>query len=189
MEPHSGWHSGGYVASMTTTAIPLTSSKNTAAPLGKSAATGTRKRLLIADDLRSLRESLQRLLTLAGYDVTLAANGREAMEQITREWFDVVLLDLTMPELDGWEALKRIKALRPSLPVIVMTAHPHQQDWVKPSGAAALFEKPLEIEVLLSTIARLTSSGPPPGASDFSHCPPRPRNASGMFSRSGLNDE
>ena len=97
-----------------------------------------RKRLLLADDLPFIRDSLSRLLRRQGYHVALAENGREAIQRVATERFDLVLLDLSMPEMNGWEALKRIAELKPELPVVIMTAHSHQRPWVEPTGAWAL---------------------------------------------------
>jgi CheY-like chemotaxis protein len=154
-----------------------------------------RKRLLLADDQPTIRDSLSRLLRRQGYNVVLAENGREAVERAGHESFDLVLLDLSMPEMNGWEALKRLAALKPGLPVVIITAHPHQRPWVEPTGAWALLEKPIEIPLLLSTIHGLTEqaahSCPANEAGSrprFKHYVSRPPNLSGLLSRSGINE-
>lgn len=155
----------------------------------------SRKRVLLADDQPTIRDSLSRLLRRQGYNVVLAENGREALERAKHETFDLVLLDLSMPEMNGWEALKRLAALKPELPVVIITAHPHQRPWVEPTGAWALLEKPIEIPLLLSTIHGLTEqaahSGPTNEAGArprFKHYVSRPLNLSGLLSRSGINE-
>jgi CheY-like chemotaxis protein len=140
-----------------------------------------RKRLLLADDQPSIRDSLSRLLRRQGYNVILAENGREAVERVAGERFDLVLLDLSMPEMNGWEALKRIAALKPGLPVVIMTAHSHQRPWVEPTGAWSLLEKPIDIPLLLSTIQELTAR--------FKHYPPTKANGfPGLLAKSGINE-
>jgi len=114
-----------------------------------------RPRVLLVDDLPAIRESLGRLLRRQGFAVVLAENGRLASECVRCERFDLVLLDLSMPEMDGWEALKAISKVRPEIPIVVMTAHPDQRHWVEPLGARALLEKPLDIGALLSTVREL----------------------------------
>ena len=172
--------------SMNSTALQL---RRTAMPDEQPA----RKRLLLVDDLPSIRDSLSRLLRRQGYHVALAENGREAIERVSAERFDLVLLDLSMPELNGWEALKRIVALKPGLPVVITTAHPHQRSWVEPSGAWALLEKPLEIPLLLGTIRELTHephrSRLASGQARFNHYPSaKSQNLPGLLSRSGINE-
>ena len=155
-----------------------------------------RPRLLLADDLPSIRDSLSRLLRRQGYHVALAANGREAIERAGSEHFDLVLLDLSMPELNGWDALKRIAELKPGLPVIIMTAHPHQRPWVEPSGAWALLEKPLDIPLLLATIHELTEQAKAHRLdtnmgrrTSFKHFPASSHNRfSGLLAKAGINE-
>lgn len=126
-----------------------------------------RKQVLVVDDMPSIRESLGKLLRRRGYAVALAENGRQAIDRALRERFDVVLLDLSMPELDGWETLRVLSKSRPDLPIIVMTAHPDQRVWVEPAGAWALLEKPLNMAQLLDTIREFavnpSETGPAPG--------------------------
>lgn len=155
-----------------------------------------RKRLLLADDQPSIRDSLSRLMRRQGFHVALAESGHEAIERSAREHFDLMLLDLSMPELNGWEALKHIAALKPGLPVVIMTAHSHQRPWVEPAGAWVLLEKPLDVPLLLATIRDLTE--PPSAARSpattgrpdrFKHYPPAKANSfPGLTSRSGLNE-
>lgn len=114
------------------------------------------KRLLLADDQQSIRDSLGRLLRKQGYEVSTAETGAEAVSRSLGERFDLVLLDLSMPGMNGWEALRRIAEARPELPIVIITAHSHQRAWVEPSGAWALLEKPLEVSLLLNTIRSLT---------------------------------
>jgi CheY-like chemotaxis protein len=147
------------------------------------------KRLLLADDQRSIRESLSRLLSRQNYHVVLAENGRKAVERASTEDFDLVLLDLSMPELDGWEAIKRIASLKPLLPIVVITAHSDQRRWVEPSGAWALLEKPLNIPVFLATIHDLTESPSVIRLVRFNCCSSSlPSHPPGLLSKSGINE-
>ncbi len=118
------------------------------------------KRLLLADDQQSIRDSLGRLLRKQGYEVSTAETGAEAVSRSIEERFDLVLLDLSMPGMNGWEALRRIAEARPELPIVIITAHSHQRAWVEPSGAWALLEKPLDVSLLLNTIRSLTEERP-----------------------------
>lgn len=162
---------------------------------GKGAASGesrtVRKRLLLADDLPSIRDSLGRLLRRQGYEVVLARNGHEAVERVASESFDLVLLDLSMPGMDGWQALSRVAALKPGLPAVVITAHSHQRPWVEPAGAWALLEKPLDIPLLLAVVAELLGRSAHhqrvAGEARFRHYGPN-QNFPGLLARSGINE-
>ncbi|ADU52198.1 two component transcriptional regulator, LuxR family [Thermaerobacter marianensis DSM 12885] len=79
-------------------------------------------RVLLADDQALVREGLRLLLELQGdLEVTAVADGTEAVERVQREAFDVALLDVRMPRMDGITCLRRLRALRPDLPVLMLT--------------------------------------------------------------------
>lgn len=81
-------------------------------------------RLLLADDHRMLREGLRRSLTDEGFDVIgEASDGREAVEMAGSLKPDVVLMDVTMPDVDGVEATRRLQASHPEIPVVMLTMH------------------------------------------------------------------
>ena len=83
-----------------------------------------RARVLVVDDEESIRDLMRRTLEPAGYDVTCAATGDEALECMRREAPDVVLLDLRLPGMSGPTVLKHIRMSFGSLPVIIVTGHP-----------------------------------------------------------------
>ena len=114
-----------------------------------------KKRILIVDDSASIRRSLKKLLTNAGYDISVAANGFEAVERFRAEPADLLLLDLNMPGKDGWAAGENITRTNPFVPTIIMTGLPNQFPIAHAAGAGALLEKPLNPEELLSVIAEL----------------------------------
>jgi len=78
-------------------------------------------KILVLDDDRSIREVLRELLVGEGYIVKMAQNGKEALEWITKETFDLVLTDLGMPEMDGIQLLKTLQRIAPDMRVIVVT--------------------------------------------------------------------
>lgn len=119
-----------------------------------------RKRILLADDSPQIRESLGRLLRRANYDVAFAAHGGHVLELVLNEDFDLLLLDLNMPEMDGWDALDRLASMKPGLPIIVITAQPNQREWIATAGAHALMEKPLDLPLLLKTIEDFLQESP-----------------------------
>jgi CheY-like chemotaxis protein len=116
-----------------------------------------RNRILIADDDALVRGSLAALLESEGYVVDEAENGNEAVRRAVAHTPDLVLLDLNMPEWDGWTAFSQLDRVRPLLPVIVITARPNQYPKAVQLGVDAFMEKPLNIPILMRAITRLTS--------------------------------
>jgi DNA-binding NtrC family response regulator len=116
------------------------------------AATATR--ILIIDDEPSIRESLETLLTLEGFDVTLAPDGPRGLELLAHEYYDLLLLDLALPGESGIDLLPRITAMHPNLPVIMITAFGtvgNVVDAVR-AGAENFIQKPWDNEKLLADI-------------------------------------
>ena len=81
------------------------------------------KRLLIVDDEPHVRMTLKQMLEDAGYDVATAESGPVALDHLGDNDCDLVLLDVRMPGLDGFEVLDRLNEERPDLPVVIVTAH------------------------------------------------------------------
>ncbi len=105
-------------------AIPATTeSVEPAEPTPSTRGSAGRGRLLVADDEEKLRQLVARVLSRAGYEVIEAADGREAVEtfEAAPTEVDLVLLDVTMPFVDGFEALKRIREIRPGTPAILVS--------------------------------------------------------------------
>ena len=96
-----------------------------------------------------------------GHSVEVAENGREAVECICREDFDLVLMDIQMPEMDGYQATAAIRCLedpaKAHLPIVAMTAHAMARDRQRclAAGMNAYISKPINADELLNTIARL----------------------------------
>ncbi len=109
--------------------------------------------MLIDDELK-IRVSLSNLLDRAGYDVLLAASGHEGISLVEKNEVDLVLLDLVMPEMDGIAALKEILAIKPSLPVIILSGYGTIARAVEATklGAFDFLEKPVESEKILISI-------------------------------------
>jgi DNA-binding NtrC family response regulator len=80
-------------------------------------------RVLVVDDEERFRANLARMLTLKGLEVRALAGGREALAILAEEPYDVVILDLRMPDMDGLQALAEIKKLRPETEVMILTGH------------------------------------------------------------------
>lgn len=117
------------------------------------------RRILVVDDDPSIQGFLAEALTDEGYEVRTAANGREALT-ILREWRpDLILLDLMMPEMDGWAFRGEQRAMPgvSDVPVIVLSAARDLNAKTRDLDPAEVFSKPFDLEALLGTISRLTA--------------------------------
>ena len=114
----------------------------------------TPTRLLIIDDEPMIRESLEMLLTLEGFHVTLAVDGPTGLEALSRDSFDLLLLDLSLPGESGIDLLPRIMGMHPELPVIMITAFGTVNNVVDAirAGAENFVQKPWDNEKLLADI-------------------------------------
>lgn len=116
--------------------------------------------ILIVDDEHQLRKSLVSILTssLPEHELNIveAENGKAAIEKTAEEQFDLVLMDVRMPEMDGLEALKEIKESDPRTFVVIMTAHSNLQDAVNAIkfGAFDYTEKPIDPEKLIKLVRK-----------------------------------
>ena len=111
-------------------------------------------RILIIDDEAEIRESLETLLQLEGYTVIVAGSGREGLAQIGQRAFDVVLLDLALPDKNGMDVLSEIRLLHPQQGVIMITAYGTVENAVRAmqSGATNFIQKPWDNEKLLADV-------------------------------------
>ncbi|MFK5924582.1 MAG: response regulator [Verrucomicrobiota bacterium] len=128
-------------------------------------------RLLIVDDLSANRLILSRLLNLTGYLTFEANDGQQALDCIATRPFDLVIMDLEMPNLNGLEAIRQIRGLsKPklaNLPILAASGNPQSETMrqVLDAGANAFLTKPFDPPILLKTIARLLSPTPSPSQS------------------------
>jgi len=116
-------------------------------------------KILIVDDAQFMRLRCARLLSEQGYEVAEAQNGREAVEVYRQARPDAVLMDITMPEMDGLTALRQIKRLDPNARVAMLTALGQQGvvlEAVK-AGARDFIVKPFEAERVLAAVKRILS--------------------------------
>src|SRR4051812_23129308 len=102
------------------------------------------QRILVVDDEESMRHVLSVILREAGYEVTVAGDGAQALELVRAQPFDVVISDVRMPKLDGLELLKQTHLLAPQLPFIVMSAYGSKDLSLQAmkQGAYGYIEKP-----------------------------------------------
>src|SRR5260370_36923175 len=111
-------------------------------------------RILIIDDEAEIRESLETLLQLEGYTVVVAGTGREGLAQIGQRAFDVVMLDLALPDKNGIDVLSEIRLLQAQQAVIMITAYGTVENAVRAmqSGATNFIQKPWDNEKLLADV-------------------------------------
>ena len=118
-----------------------------------------KSRVLVVDDEDALRMVLSAELSSSGYDVTTSSDGDEAITQIQNKKFDLVLLDIKMPKVDGFEVLKFIKKNSPGVKVIMLTGFADLKNAIesKKHGAEDFVSKPYDLVDLLTTIERVLS--------------------------------
>ena len=119
-----------------------------------------KKRILVVDDDPQIRESLRKVLSAEGYAVVLAADGREGIEKFDTEQIDLLLLDVSLPDISGWEVYGVVTALNPFVPIIIITGKNDQHELAGLSGVGALVEKPLNVPQLLQNIAEILVDPP-----------------------------
>ena len=118
---------------------------------------GTAHRLLVAEDDRAVRDSLSRALELEGYVVTAVGNGAEAIDAVASAPPDVVVLDVSMPIVDGLTVCKVLRADGNRLPILMLTARTETRDRVAglDAGADDYLPKPFELDELLARLRAL----------------------------------
>ncbi len=114
--------------------------------------------ILVVDDDRRMAKTLVNIFQVKGYEAEAAHSSLEALEKVEEEHFDCVLTDIRMPEVDGVELYRAIKARQPDLPVVLMTAYSTNKlvNEGLEEGAIAALTKPLDINLLLSFFSSLS---------------------------------
>jgi two-component system cell cycle response regulator DivK len=116
-------------------------------------------RILLVEDNEMNRDMLSRRLERKGYDVALAVDGRQGVEMAKTLEYDLVLMDMSLPEIDGWEATRELRAEESTktLPIIALTAHAMSGDREKAleAGCDDYDTKPIELPRLLGKMESL----------------------------------
>jgi two-component system, cell cycle response regulator DivK len=119
-------------------------------------------RVLLVEDNEMNRDMLSRRLTRRGFEVIFAVDGQQGVDLARSERPDIILMDMSLPVLDGWEATRRVKAdsATRSVPVIGLTAHAMSGDREKAmeAGCDDYDTKPVELDRLIGKIERLLSA-------------------------------
>lgn len=124
-------------------------------------ASPSRLRVLLAEDNKTNQMFVNALLTKAGHQVVVTTNGHEAVDAMRREDFDVVLMDVEMPELDGLQATQQIRAMempKSQIPIIALTAHAMSgaREEYLAAGMDDYLVKPVHPALLLAKLDQLT---------------------------------
>lgn len=117
--------------------------------------------VLVVDDEPALRKALQMILELEGHRVRTAADGPTALVEATREPPAVVLLDLVMPGMDGFQIQAALQAQLPAVPVVFMTANDRVWRAAEAHHAAGALPKPFDVDLVLDTVARFIPAPAP----------------------------
>lgn len=120
-------------------------------------------KILIVEDNPENRDALSRRLERRGFEVVLAVDGKIGVAMARTEKPDLILMDMNMPELDGWEATRQVKAAEETraIPVIALTAHAMSGDRERAlqAGCVDYHTKPVELPKLLAQIEAILSGG------------------------------
>ena len=121
-------------------------------------------KVLLVEDQEDNRDMLSRRLKKRGYEVAIAVDGAEGVEKARSEAPDLILMDMSLPVMDGWEATRILKAEDDtrSIPVVALTAHAMSTDREKAfeAGCDAYETKPIELPRLLETMEKLLQAPP-----------------------------
>ena len=119
-------------------------------------------KILLVEDQEMNRDMLSRRLKKRGYEVSIAVDGAEGVEKARAESPDLILMDMSLPVMDGWEATRTLKAdeATQAIPVIALTAHAMSTDREKAleAGCDAYETKPVELPRLLEAMEKLLTS-------------------------------
>jgi CheY-like chemotaxis protein len=125
--------------------------------------TEERQSILVVDDSEDMRVLLKQLLERVGYRVVLAEDGQASLTQAKLHHPDLILMDLSLPDIDGWEAVGHLRKMHEfrSTPIIAVTAHvsPLEEERAIAAGCTAHIGKPFDTRILLQSIARLLKGG------------------------------
>ena len=119
-------------------------------------------KILLVEDNEMNRDMLSRRLERKGYEVVIAVDGQQAIDLAAREKPDLILMDMSLPVIDGWEATRRLKAdaQTKQIPIIALTAHamPEDERKAREAGCNDYDTKPVELPRLLEKMAALLGS-------------------------------
>ena len=149
------------------------------------------RRILVVEDDSAIRQGIVDALRFAGYDTLQCATGTDGMKEAARATIDLLMLDLILPGASGFEILQATRAVRPTLPIIILTARGEEADRVKGLrlGADDYVVKPFSVRELLARVEAVLRRSPersngmaklewPHGVADFARCEVRFKDGS-----------
>jgi signal transduction histidine kinase/DNA-binding response OmpR family regulator len=166
-------------------------------------------KILVVDDGDTNRKLVRLILQRAGAQVTLVENGLQAVQAVERERFDIVLMDMQMPVMDGYTATETIRSRGSQIPIIALTAHAMKGDDEKcrAAGCTGYMTKPIDADRLLSTISPIlaksapsnivvpltggpsvATSSPPRNSSPVAGAPANPDSSAPIYSTLPMDD-
>ncbi len=125
-----------------------------------------RHRILVVDDDEHIQKSLSQYLEMEDFEVEVASSGQEALERAALQAFDLVLLDIMMPEMDGFEVVESLRAQEATsrVPIILLTARGQDTDVLKGYhlGVSSYLTKPFNLDELVETIREVLEADAAP---------------------------
>jgi two-component system cell cycle response regulator DivK len=123
--------------------------------------------ILLVEDSPDIRSMVELLMQAAGHTVVSVGDGLSAVQQAANDRPDLIVMDLALPQLDGWEATRQLKAnpLTRAIPVLAFSAHvlPDDIDRALAAGCAAVIPKPFDIDTFLTQITAILAQSAQPG--------------------------
>ncbi len=121
------------------------------------------KKVLIAEDSSVIQNLTKKILQIQNYQIFSAKNGLEVLSLLENDHFDIILMDINMPKMDGMECAEKIRALndpkKASIPIVAITgnARNYTMEEFNKAGINEYLQKPLNFDVLVETVKKLTS--------------------------------
>ncbi len=122
-----------------------------------------RKKVLIAEDSSVIQNISRRVLEFQNFDITVAKDGKEVLNKMNKEEFDVILMDINMPKMDGMECAREIRSMsdekKSKIPIIAITgnARNYSMDDFKDAGIDDYIPKPINFDNLIGVLRKVTS--------------------------------
>ena len=121
------------------------------------------KKVLIAEDSSVIQNLTKKILQIQNYQIFSAKNGLQVLDMLEKEYYDIILMDINMPQMDGMECAQKIRALgdakKSQIPIVAITgnAKNYSMDDFKNAGINEYLQKPLNFDHLVDTVKNLTS--------------------------------
>ena len=115
------------------------------------------KQVLIIDDICAMLDLVEDILQMAGYEVMTASDARTALAQLETTTPDLILLDVMMPRMSGYECIEQLRHRHRAIPIILLTVKKHTPEEIEQLGVAGYLRKPFHHQELLSMLTELLS--------------------------------